>query len=159
MRAEADSLALEREPGDVQFDEESGEGGTVTVDRERNLALSGQATLAVEEIDDALRADRRQDLRVLRALLPADPQAPPAGAAVRPSLRGLQERGTVAALTRPRVLAFAIAAVVVVADRVTTTLAVDHLHDVRHVWGPVRSGPDLQLRLRVQPLQRPGRRR
>ena len=55
LRAEADSLALEREPGDVQFDEESGEGGTVTVDRERNLALSGQATLAVEEIDDASR--------------------------------------------------------------------------------------------------------
>ncbi len=24
----------------------------------------------------------------------------------------------------------------VVADRVTTTLIVDHLHDVRHVWGP-----------------------
>jgi RNA polymerase-binding transcription factor DksA len=55
LRAEADSLALEREPGDVQFDEESGEGGTVTVDRERNLALSGQAVLAVEEIDDALK--------------------------------------------------------------------------------------------------------
>jgi DnaK suppressor protein len=55
LRAEADSLALEREPGDVQFDEESGEGGTVTVDRERNLALSGQALLAVEEIDYALK--------------------------------------------------------------------------------------------------------
>jgi DnaK suppressor protein len=55
LRAEADSLALEREPGDVQFDEESGEGGTVTVDRERNLALSSQAAAAVEEIDDALR--------------------------------------------------------------------------------------------------------
>ena len=55
LRAEADSLALEREPGDVQFDEESGEGGTVTVDRERNLALSAQAMAAVEEIDDALR--------------------------------------------------------------------------------------------------------
>jgi DnaK suppressor protein len=54
LRAEADSLALEREPGDVQFDEESGEGGTVTVDRERNLALSGQAAIAVEEIDYAL---------------------------------------------------------------------------------------------------------
>jgi len=35
------------------------------------------------------------------------------------------------------VLAFAIAAVVVVTDRVTTTLALDHLHDVRHLWGPV----------------------
>ena len=55
LRAEADSLALEREPGDVQFDEESGEGGTVTVDRERNLALSAQAVAAVEEIDDAMK--------------------------------------------------------------------------------------------------------
>ena len=54
LRAEADSLAQEREPGDVQFDEESGEGGTVTVDRERDLALSAQALLAVEEIDFAL---------------------------------------------------------------------------------------------------------
>jgi DnaK suppressor protein len=60
LRAEADSLALEREPGDVQFDEESGEGGTVTVDRERNLALSAQAGLAVEEIDDALRKIERK---------------------------------------------------------------------------------------------------
>ena len=55
LQAEADSLAQEREPGDVQFDEESGEGGTVTVDRERDLALSAQALLAVEEIDDAER--------------------------------------------------------------------------------------------------------
>jgi DnaK suppressor protein len=60
LRAEADSLALEREPGDVQFDEESGEGGTVTVDRERNLALSVQAGLAVEEIDDALKKIERK---------------------------------------------------------------------------------------------------
>ncbi len=34
-------------------------------------------------------------------------------------------------------LAFAIAAIVVVMDRVTTSLALDHLHDVRHLWGPV----------------------
>jgi RNA polymerase-binding transcription factor DksA len=54
LKAEADSLAQEREPGDVQFDEESGEGGTVTVDRERDLALSAQALNAVEEIEDAL---------------------------------------------------------------------------------------------------------
>ncbi len=54
LKAEADSLAQEREPGDVQFDEESGEGGTVTVDRERDLALSAQALAAVEEIDVAL---------------------------------------------------------------------------------------------------------
>ncbi|HVC24277.1 MAG TPA: TraR/DksA C4-type zinc finger protein [Acidimicrobiales bacterium] len=54
LRAEAESLVEEMEPGDIQFDEESGEGGTVTVDRERDLALSAQALAAVEEIDDAL---------------------------------------------------------------------------------------------------------
>jgi DnaK suppressor protein len=54
LRAEADSLVEEMEPGDVQFDEESGEGGTVAVDRERDLALSAQALEAVEEIDHAL---------------------------------------------------------------------------------------------------------
>jgi signal peptidase II len=48
----------------------------------------------------------------------------------------MQERRSVAALTRFGVLAFAIAVIVVVADRITTSLAVDHLHDVRHVWGP-----------------------
>jgi DnaK suppressor protein len=56
LRAEAESLALEREPGDVQFDEESGEGGTVAVDRERDLTLSAQALATIEEIDMALRA-------------------------------------------------------------------------------------------------------
>ncbi|MGH9073901.1 MAG: TraR/DksA family transcriptional regulator [Acidimicrobiales bacterium] len=60
LQAEADSLAQEREPGDVQFDEESGEGGIVTVDRERDLALSAQALLAVEEIDDARRKIARK---------------------------------------------------------------------------------------------------
>jgi signal peptidase II len=48
----------------------------------------------------------------------------------------VQERRAVAALTRFGVLAFAIAVVVAVLDRVTTSLAVDHLHDVHHVWGP-----------------------
>jgi len=56
LRAEAESLALEREPGDVQFDEESGEGGTVAVDRERDLTLSAQAMATIEEIDFALLA-------------------------------------------------------------------------------------------------------
>jgi DnaK suppressor protein len=42
------------EPGDVQFDEESGEGGTMNVERERDLALSAQARLEIEEIDRAL---------------------------------------------------------------------------------------------------------
>lgn len=55
LKAEADSLAQEAEPGDVQFDEESGEGGTTTIDRERDLALAASALGAVEEIDDAIR--------------------------------------------------------------------------------------------------------
>jgi len=56
LRAEAESLALEREPGDVQFDEESGEGGTVAVDRERDLTLAAQAQVTISEIDGALAA-------------------------------------------------------------------------------------------------------
>ena len=56
LRAEAESLALDREPGDVQFDEESGEGGTVAVDRERDLTLSAQAMATIDEIDFALIA-------------------------------------------------------------------------------------------------------
>jgi RNA polymerase-binding transcription factor DksA len=54
LRAEADELARDREPGDVQFDEESGQGDTMNVERERDLALSAQAMAAVEEIDKAL---------------------------------------------------------------------------------------------------------
>ena len=54
LREEAEQLAADMEPGDIQFDEESGEGGTLNVERERDLALSAQARAAVEEIDRAL---------------------------------------------------------------------------------------------------------
>ena len=54
LMAEAEQLAAEMEPGDIQFDEESGEGATMNVERERDLALSAQARAAVEEIDRAL---------------------------------------------------------------------------------------------------------
>ncbi len=54
LLAEAISLTENREPGDVQFDEESGEGDTLAVERERDLALSAQARAAVEEIDAAI---------------------------------------------------------------------------------------------------------
>lgn len=54
LKAEADSLVAEREPGDVQFDEESGEGDTLAVERERDLTLSAQASAAVSEIDIAI---------------------------------------------------------------------------------------------------------
>jgi DnaK suppressor protein len=54
LKAEADQLAAEMEPGDIQFDDESGEGDTVTVERERDLALMAQARRWVDEIDRAL---------------------------------------------------------------------------------------------------------
>ena len=54
LRAEAEQLAEDRDPGDVQFDEESGQGDSMNVERERDLALSAQALAAVEEIDRAL---------------------------------------------------------------------------------------------------------
>jgi signal peptidase II len=54
---------------------------------------------------------------------------------------GLQERGTVAALIRGgaarlKVIAYGLAVLVLVADRVTTSIAEGHLHDVTHLWGP-----------------------
>ena len=54
LRAEADQLAEDMEPGDVQFDDESGEGANMSVERERDLAMSAQAAADVEEIDRAL---------------------------------------------------------------------------------------------------------
>jgi RNA polymerase-binding protein DksA len=53
--AEAEELAREREGGDTQFDEESGEGDTVNIERERDLLLSAQARHVVDEIDAALQ--------------------------------------------------------------------------------------------------------
>ncbi len=54
LKAEADQMAIDAEPGDTQFDEESGEGSTAAVDRERDLALSAQARAEIVEIDVAL---------------------------------------------------------------------------------------------------------
>jgi DnaK suppressor protein len=54
LRAEADQLAQDRDPGDVQFDEESGQGDSMNVERERDLALSAQALASVDEIDRSL---------------------------------------------------------------------------------------------------------
>ncbi len=55
LAAEAASLMADREPGDVQFDEESGEGDTLAVERDRDLALSAKAREKVDEIDEALK--------------------------------------------------------------------------------------------------------
>ena len=54
LQAEAEALAEDMEPGDTQFDEESGEGGTMSVERERDLTLLAQVRSAIEEIDRAL---------------------------------------------------------------------------------------------------------
>ena len=54
LRIDAEQLAEDMEPGDIQFDEESGEGDTLNVERERDLALSAQSRAAVDEIDRAL---------------------------------------------------------------------------------------------------------
>jgi RNA polymerase-binding transcription factor DksA len=54
LAAEAEALAHERDQGDTQFDEESGEGDTVNVERERDLLLSASARQTVEQIDAAL---------------------------------------------------------------------------------------------------------
>lgn len=83
LKAEADQLAQEAEPGDVQFDDESGEGGTMNVERERDLALSAQARAAVEDIDHAIAkidsgtygACERCGQPIPRARLKALPQA------------------------------------------------------------------------------------
>ena len=53
-QAEANSLLEAREPGDVRFDEEGGEGDTVAVERDQDLVLSSQARHIVEQIDAAL---------------------------------------------------------------------------------------------------------
>jgi RNA polymerase-binding transcription factor DksA len=54
LEEEAHQLVEEAEMGDVQFDDEGGEGDTMVVERERDLALSAQARDAVAEIDAAL---------------------------------------------------------------------------------------------------------
>jgi len=58
LEDEANSLIEDGEMGDVQFDDESGEGDTMVVERERDLALSAQARQTVVEIDAALERMR-----------------------------------------------------------------------------------------------------
>ena len=52
--AEAEQLVNEREPGDVQFDEESGEGDSIAVERDRALQISAREREEIAEIDAAL---------------------------------------------------------------------------------------------------------
>jgi RNA polymerase-binding transcription factor DksA len=54
LEDEANALIEDGEMGDVQFDDESGEGDTMVVERERDLALSAQARQTIADIDAAL---------------------------------------------------------------------------------------------------------
>ena len=54
LEGEAASLMEDLDPGDVQFDDESGEGDSLVVERERDLALSAQARQTITDIDAAL---------------------------------------------------------------------------------------------------------
>ena len=55
LEGEAASLMEDLDPGDVQFDDESGEGDSLVVERERDLALSAQARQTITDIDAALQ--------------------------------------------------------------------------------------------------------
>ena len=57
LEDEANSLIEDTEMGDVQFDDESGEGDTMVVERERDLALSAQARQTIADIDAARTHD------------------------------------------------------------------------------------------------------
>ena len=54
LEDEAESLIEDGEKGDVQFDDEGGEGDTMVVQRDLDRVLSTQARQAVEDIDAAL---------------------------------------------------------------------------------------------------------
>jgi len=54
LEDEAAELMEDLAPGDVQFDDESGEGDSLVVERERDLALSAQARQTISDIDAAL---------------------------------------------------------------------------------------------------------
>ena len=54
LEDEARELVLDRELGDTQFDEESGEGDNFTIERERTLFLSANAQATIDLIDAAL---------------------------------------------------------------------------------------------------------
>ncbi len=54
LEDEAESLIEGGEMGDVQFDDEGGEGDTMVVQRDLDRLLSSQARQTVEEIDEAL---------------------------------------------------------------------------------------------------------
>ena len=92
--------------GDVQFDDESGEGDAMVVERRRDLALSAQARQMVADIDIALErmANGTYGYSVIsgrpipKERLEADPRGPPCSSRRRSAGSG----PTVNAEAKPR---------------------------------------------------------
>ena len=84
--------------GDVQFDDESGEGDTMVVERERDLALSAQARQTIADIDAALARMADGHLRLLRGVRHPDPSRAPRGDPVGDGAGRGEGRGDRAAL-------------------------------------------------------------
>lgn len=55
LREQVESMIQEDEPGDIQFDEESGEGDPLAVERQLDEYLTEQELGIVDQIDEALR--------------------------------------------------------------------------------------------------------
>ena len=100
LENEANSLIEEAEMGDVQFDDEGGEGDTMVVERERDLALSAQARQTIADIDAGTRATREGHVRLLRGLGAPDPAGTPRGDSVGDRARRGEGRRDRAAMTR-----------------------------------------------------------
>ena len=143
LEDEANSLIEDGEMGDVQFDDESGEGDTMVVERERDLALSAQARQTVADIDDALDAHRQRNLRLLDALGSADPARAPGGDPVGHRAgrgEGRRDRPSMTPSVRTVRGPLVIAAVVVLVDQLTKHWALSALGDghVVHVVGSLQ---------------------
>ncbi len=74
LEDEANSLIEDGEMGDVEFGDEGGEGDTMVVERERDLALSAQARQTIADIDAALARLVDGHVRLLDPVRPADPR-------------------------------------------------------------------------------------
>jgi len=141
LRAQAEALALEHEPGDVQFDEEGGEGGTANVDRELDLHLSAQAQAAIEEIDAALDKITAGTYGFCESCGSPVPR-PAGGAPACQAVRVLQERGafgppSMKTVRRRGALLVGVAAAVVALDQWTKSWAQGALASGPvHVLGP-----------------------
>ena len=161
LKAQADSLALEHEPGDVQFDEEGGEGGTSNVDRELDLVLSAQARAAASRSTGPWPRSTPAPTAPASSVASRHPRCPPAGPAPRrPSASraraagcrpGAERRAVTAApvpargtgrrpVSAARRLGLVGRGAVVAVDQLTKTWAVrlsSTAAGPRHVVGPV----------------------